>query len=58
VEHVACLGEVRNAFKILVRKPARRRPLGRPRRGCEDNSVMEIIWEGVDWIHVAQDREQ
>jgi hypothetical protein len=35
------------------------RELGRPRRTWEDNIRMdlkEIWWEGVDWIHLAQDR--
>jgi hypothetical protein len=35
--------------------------LGRPRRRWEDNirmSLREIVWEGVDWMHVAQDRNQ
>ena len=30
--HVARMGEVRNAFKILTGKPTGKRPLGRPRR--------------------------
>jgi hypothetical protein len=30
--HVACMGEMRNAYKILVEKPERKTPLGRPRR--------------------------
>jgi hypothetical protein len=45
----------------LVRKPERKRPLGRPRRRWEDNIGMdfrEIGWEGVDWSHLAQDRDQ
>jgi hypothetical protein len=29
--HVACTGEMRNAYKILVRKPEGKRMLGRPR---------------------------
>jgi hypothetical protein len=40
-------------------KPERRRPLGRPRHRCEDNikiDLKEIRWEGIDWIHLAQDR--
>jgi hypothetical protein len=35
--HVARMGEKRNAYKILVGKPERNRPLGRPRRRWEDN---------------------
>jgi hypothetical protein len=53
--------EMRNAYLILVRKPEGKRPLGRPRRRYEDNIRMdlrEIGWEGVDWIHLAQDRNQ
>jgi hypothetical protein len=35
------------------------RPLGRPSHGWEDNIKMdmkEIVWEGMDWIDMAQDR--
>jgi hypothetical protein len=38
-----------------------KRPLGRPRRRWEENIRMnlgEIGWEGVDWMHLAQDRDQ
>jgi hypothetical protein len=37
------------------------RPLGRPRRRWVDNIKMdlrEIGWDGVDWIDLAQDRNQ
>jgi hypothetical protein len=30
-EHVAGIGEIRNAYNILVGKPEGKRPLGRPR---------------------------
>jgi hypothetical protein len=46
---------------MLVGKSERKRPLGRPRRRWEDNiriDVREIGWEGVDWTHLAQDRNQ
>jgi hypothetical protein len=36
-------------------------PLGRPRPRWEDSIRMdlrEIGWEGVDWIHLAQDRDK
>jgi hypothetical protein len=55
------MGEVRNAYKILVGKPKRKRPLGKPRRRWEDNIRMglrEIWWEGVDRMHLAQERDQ
>jgi hypothetical protein len=54
-------GTERNAYKILVGKPERNRPLGRPRRRWKDNirtDLREIVWEGVDWIRLAQDRDQ
>jgi hypothetical protein len=53
------MGEVRGAYNILVGKPERRRPLGRPRRRWEDNikvDLREIEFGDVDWIHLAQDR--
>jgi len=54
--HVAHIGEVRNAYRILVRKPEGKRPLRRFRHRWEDNVRMdlkEICWEGVDGIHLA-----
>jgi hypothetical protein len=51
----------RNAYMISLGKPERERPLGRPRHRWVDNIKMhltEIRWGGVDWIDVAQDREQ
>jgi hypothetical protein len=50
-----------NAYRILVGKPEGNRPLGRPRRRCVDNIKMdlrEIEWDGMDWIGVAQNRDQ
>jgi hypothetical protein len=47
----ASIGEMRNAYTILVGKPGGRIPLGRPRRSWEDNIKMylrEIILECVD----------
>jgi hypothetical protein len=55
------MGAKRNAYRILVGKPERKRPLGRPRRRCVDNIKMdlrEIGWDGMDWIYLAQDRDQ
>jgi hypothetical protein len=60
VGHVACIGEVRGAYNILVGRPEGRRPLGRPRHRWEDNIRMdlrEIGFGDVDWIHLAQDRD-
>jgi hypothetical protein len=41
--------------KEFVRKPKGKKPLERPRHKWEDN-IKWIGWEGVDWIHVLQDR--
>jgi hypothetical protein len=37
-----------------------KRPLGRPRRRWEDirMDLREIGWGGVDWIDLAEDRDQ
>jgi hypothetical protein len=59
--HVARMGERRNVYRILVGKPEGRRPLGRPRRRWVDNIKMdhrEIGRGGIDWIDLAQDRDQ
>jgi hypothetical protein len=53
--------EKRNAYRILMRKPGGKRPLGRPSRRWVDNIKMdlrEIGWDGVDRIDLAQDRDQ
>jgi hypothetical protein len=59
--HLACTGEMRNAYNILVEKPERKRPIRRPRHRWQNNIGMdlrEIGWEGVEWMHMAQDRHQ
>jgi hypothetical protein len=53
------MGEMRNVYRLLVRKPERKRPLGRPRRRWMDNIKMDLLAIGlnvVDWIGLAQDR--
>jgi hypothetical protein len=53
--------EGRNTYKTLVGKPERSRPLGRPGRRWEYNIRMdprETGCEGVDWMHLAQVRDQ
>jgi hypothetical protein len=44
-----------------VGNPEGKRKLGRPRRRWENNIKMdlrEIGWGGMDWIDLAQDRDQ
>jgi hypothetical protein len=60
-EYVACMGEGRKVYKVLMGKPKRKRPLERLRHRWEDGIRMdfrEIGWGSVEWIHLAQDREQ
>jgi hypothetical protein len=59
--HVARMGEKRNACRILVGKPEEKRALGRPRRRWVDNTkvdLREIGWDGMEWIDLAQNRDQ
>ena len=59
--HVACIGERRGVYGVLVRKPEGKRPLGRPRRKWDDNikkDFQDVGCEGMDWIDVAQDRDR
>jgi hypothetical protein len=51
----------RNLYRFLLETPEGKRPLGRPRLGWKDNIKMdlrELGCSGVDWIHLAQDRDQ
>jgi hypothetical protein len=53
-------GESRGVYRVLVRKPEGKRPLGRPRHRWEDNIKMdlqEVGLGGMYWIDLAQDRE-
>jgi hypothetical protein len=40
--HVACMGEGRNVYRVLVGKPEGKRPLVRPRRRWEDGMKMDL----------------
>jgi len=55
------MSERRGIYRVLVRKPERKRPLGRPRHRWEDNIKMdlqEVGCVGMDWIELAQDRDR
>jgi hypothetical protein len=54
------MGAKRNAYKILVVKPEGERPLGISRRRWVDNikiDLIEIGWDGMDWIDMAHDKD-
>jgi hypothetical protein len=54
-------GENRNAYRSLVGKPEGKRPVGRSRHRWEDIIKIhfrEIGWGSMDWINLAQDRDQ
>jgi hypothetical protein len=55
------MGERRGAYWVLVGKPERDRPFGRPRRRREDNNkidLQEIGFGVMNWIELAQDRDR
>ena len=53
--------EKKGAYRVLMEKPEGKRPLGRPRRGWEDNirmDLQEVGCRGMDWIELAHDRDR
>ena len=59
--HVVRMVEGRSVHRVLVGKPERKRPLGRPRRRWEDNIKMdfqEVRGDGGDWMVLSQDRDR
>jgi hypothetical protein len=57
--HVACMGEGRGVYRVLVGRPEGKRSLGRPKHRWEDNIKMdlgEIEIDGANWIRLAQNR--
>jgi hypothetical protein len=53
------MGEKRNVYRLLIRKPEGKRPLERPRRRWIDDIKMNLLVIGlsvVDWIDLAQNR--
>jgi len=51
--------EMRGVYRVLVGKPERKRPLGRPRRRWDDNIKMDLqevgcgIWTGSIWLRIG-----
>jgi hypothetical protein len=63
IGHVACMGEGRNMYRVLVGKPEGKNLLERPRHRWEDGIEMDTKetgcgGRGVEWIHLAQDRDR
>jgi hypothetical protein len=57
--HMARMGEKRNVCRLLVEKPERKIPLGRPRRRWIDNIKIDLLEIGLNvvvWIGLVQDR--
>jgi hypothetical protein len=53
------MGEMRDAYRVLVGKPEGRRSLGKPRRRWEDNIKMDLrevrsgAWTGWNWLRIG-----
>jgi hypothetical protein len=59
--HVARMSEKMNEYRILVGKPEVKGPLGRSKRKWVNKIKMDLIelgWDGIDWIDLTQDRDQ
>jgi hypothetical protein len=55
------MAEKRNVYRLLIGEPEGKKPLGRPRDRSVNNikmDVVEIVWGDLDWIGLAQDRDQ
>jgi len=58
-ELVARVRERGGVARVFVRKPERKRSLGRPRRRWEDNIKMDLwkwnvgLWTGSSWLSVG-----
>ena len=58
---MACMGEGRGVYRVLVGKPKGKIPLGRLRRIWEDNIKMDLQDVGcgsMDWMELAEDRDR
>jgi len=59
--HVVRMGEGRGVHRVLMGKPEGKKPLGRPRRRCEDNIKIDLQEVGGgcgDLMELAQDRDR
>ena len=57
--HVECMGEGRGVYRVLVGKPAGKRPQGGPMHRWEDNIKMDLqevgcgVWTGSRWLRIG-----
>jgi hypothetical protein len=57
--HVACVGEGRNMYRVLMGMPEGKRPLERPRHRWEDVIKMDLretgwgVWSGFTWLRIG-----
>jgi len=61
IGHVAHMGEMRNAYKIVILKPEGKRQLGRPGHRFQDDirmDIMKIVCGILNSIHLYRDRDQ
>jgi len=59
--HVVRMGKERGIYVVLIGRSECKRPLGRPRRRCEDKvkvDLREIGIDGANWVQLARDRVQ
>jgi hypothetical protein len=55
------MGQMINVYKIWIGRSEGKGPLGRPMYRWEDSikvDLREIGWEGVNYSHLAQDRDR
>ena len=57
-EHVACMEDMRDPYRVLMGRLEGKIPLERPSCRWKDTikmNIQEIEWGGIDWIDLAQD---
>jgi hypothetical protein len=53
------MGEGRDVHRVLVGKPERKSPLGRPRRRWEEGIKVDLreigwgVWSGFSWLRIG-----
>jgi hypothetical protein len=53
VGHVACMGEGRGVYRVLIGRPEGKRPLGKPRHRWEDNIKLDLREIGFSQLDSA-----